>query len=124
MVVPVSLRSQVPANVKASFRPDGKGGGTLKLKYAGPLSDRDPIWVRVGEKRGGKEWLQSRDVMMKASGAKVEVSIPFAPGEKLEGIELAFHCNVGRAGQEIWDNAGKPYGYYLVHTANSQVEAR
>lgn len=113
-----------PSHVQARFVSDGKGGGALTVEYTGPLTGYDPIWVRLGERRQGTDWLQTRDVLMTREGNKATVQVVLEPGAAIDGATFAFYTVVGRAGQEIWDNAGKPYGCYVLDTGTGRVSAR
>jgi hypothetical protein len=112
-----------PSHVQASFTPDGKGGGVLVVQYTGPLTSYDPIWVRLGERREGTDWLQTRDVLMSRDGNRATARIILEAGAPIDGATFAFYTVIGRAGQEIWDNAGKPYGCYVLDTKTGVVSA-
>jgi len=112
------------SNVRAAFNPDSQGGGTIHLQYSGPLISYDPIWVRIGERRQGHDWLKTRDVMMEKGDGVATATIAVAPGDPVEEATFAFFTVVGRGGQEVWDNAGKPYGCYVLHLKTGQISAR
>jgi hypothetical protein len=115
---------QLPAgDVRAAFTPDGKGGGVLKLEYKGPLSSYDPVSVRIGERRGGRDWQQLQDVMLERTGNVFTARIAIAPGEKVEGLNLAFHAVAGR-GQDLWDNAGRAWGSWFLDAGTGAISAR
>lgn len=113
-----------PSNVHALFASDGKGGGSLKVEYTGPLIGYDPIWMRLGERREGTDWLQMRDLLMRRDGTRALAEVVLESGAPIDGATFAFYTVVGRAGQEIWDNAGKPYGCYVLDTKTGKVIAR
>jgi hypothetical protein len=80
--------------------------------------------VRLGERREGTDWLQTRDVLMAKDGNRATAQVVLEPGAPIDGATFAFYTVIGRAGQEIWDNAGKPYGCYVLDTKTGQVGAR
>jgi hypothetical protein len=112
-----------PANVEASFKPDGAGGGTLTLRYRGPLVEHDVVWLRVGERRHGTDWLETRDVKMDREKAAATVRVVFAPGEALQGATFAFFSLQGGA-EASWDSAGKPFGCYVLDAASGALTTR
>lgn len=108
----VACIPQVPGNVRARFRPDGKDGGVLDLGYRGPLVSSSPVWFYVGETRGGLAWLDPHDFLMESCDGEALAHTVFGPGVKLEGISFAFYVARPGGGEHVWDNAGHPYGYY------------
>lgn len=119
----VACIPQVPGNVGARFRADGRGGGALDLGYRGPLVSSSPVWVRVGETRGGLAWLDPRDLLMESRDGQAIARIVFAPGEKLEGISFAFHVSRPGGGEHVWDSAGHPYGCYTLDLETGEIAA-
>jgi len=64
-----------------------------------------------------------RDVeLTHLEGEEAVADIPLAPGDPLEGAELAFFAE----GEEhpVWDNAGHPFGYYEVDAQTGAIEPR
>ena len=120
----VACIPQVPGNVGARFRADGKGGGVLDLGYRGPLVSSSPVWVRVGETRGGFAWLDPRDLLMESRDGQAIARIVFGPGTRLDGISFAFHVARPGGGKRVWDNAGHPYGCYTLDLETGEIAAR
>jgi hypothetical protein len=112
------------AGVKTAFKPDGKGGGTLQLRYSGELARYPTVWVRLGERRHGADWLETRDVKLETAQGQATARVSFAPGEPLEGATFAFFATKGAAADAVWDNAGRPYGCYRLDAQSGAVEAR
>ena len=110
--------------VRVTFEGDGNGGGRLSLSYAGPLISYEPIWVRLGERRLGKDWVRTRDLPMQRSDGSARVEVAVSAGEAIEGFTFAFFTSRGSGIQEIWDNAGKPYGCYVFDAKTGRVSAR
>lgn len=108
--------------VTASFTTDKDGGATLKLEYAGGLAQYDPVWVRLGERRAGRDWLNTRDVKLEKVGSTASTRIPLAPGDPIEAATLAFHAKKGS--EELWDNAGREFGCYVVDAKTGTVSAQ
>ena len=115
---------RVPSTVRATLSPDGRGGGTVEVTYAGPLISYEPIWVRMGERRQGKDWVKTHDQQMSKDGDTAFARITLEPGEPIEGATFAFYTLIGRAGAEIWDNAGKPFGCYLLDAQTGRISTR
>jgi hypothetical protein len=115
---------QSPSNIRVSFKPDGKGGGTLQLRYAGPLASYGSVFMRLGERRHGADWVETRDVKMEKTGGEIAAKVSFAPGEPLEGATFAFFALKGQDGEKVWDNAGKPFGCYTLDPRTGEVAAR
>jgi hypothetical protein len=113
-----------PSKVRASITPHGQGGAVIEVRYVGPLISYDPIWVRMGERRQGKDWVKTHDVMMSKADGEAFARIEMEEGEPIEGATFAFYTVIGRAGQEIWDNAGKPYGCYIFDAATGAITTR
>ena len=107
--------------VRASFTSEKDGGAILKLEYAGGLAQYDPIWVRMGERRAGRDWVNTRDVKLEKVGSTASTKIIFSPGEPLEGASFAFHAKKGD--EELWDNAGRSMGCYVVDAKTGAVSA-
>jgi hypothetical protein len=120
----VACIPQVPGNVRARFRTDGKGGGVLDLGYRGPLVSSSPVWIRIGETRGGLAWLGSRDLLMESCDGQVIAHVVFAPGVELDGISFAFHVARPGGGERVWDNAGRQFGCYTLDLATGEIAAR
>ncbi|MBI5542487.1 MAG: hypothetical protein HY901_01250 [Deltaproteobacteria bacterium] len=112
------------APVEASFKPDGKGGGTLHLRYSGPLIEHPTVWVRVGDQRRGTHWLETRDVKMDLSHGQASARIPFGPGDPLEGASFAFFALRDGQVDPSWDNAGRPFGCYWFDPVTGIIESR
>jgi hypothetical protein len=119
----VACIPQVPGNVRARFRRDAKGGGVLDLGYRGPLVSSSPVWVHVGETRGGLAWLDLRDLLMECSDGHAIARIVFGPGTKLDGISFAFHVSQPGGGEHVWDTAGRPYGCYTLDFETGEIGA-
>ena len=120
---PAEGKSPGPAHVKASFKPDGAGGGTLQLRYSGELAAHDTVWLRVGETRHGTDWLETRDVKMDREEGRATARVSFAPGEPLEGATFAFFAL--RDGDEAaWDSAGRPFGCYVLDASSGAITMR
>ena len=106
---------------------DESSGWKLHLHYTGLLADFDRVWVRVGERRHGQQWLSPRDVPLERAGSEASYArIAFAPGEPLEAAELAFY-SPGEGGEQehaVWDNAGHPFGFYEIDARSWSIEAR
>ena len=107
--------------VRAAFKPDGKGGGTLQLRYSGQLAGYDVVWVRLGERRHGADWLQTRDVKMDKAEGQAVARFPIGPGEPLEGASFAFFAAGNGQGEPVWDNAGRPFGCYTLDARSGAV---
>lgn len=108
--------------VTASFTTDRNGGATLKLEYAGGLAQYDPVWVRLGERRAGRDWINTRDVKLEKVGSLASTKIPLAPGDPIEAATFAFHAKKGS--EELWDNAGRAFGCYVVDAKTGTVSAQ
>ena len=111
-------------HVRAAFKSDGRGGGTLQLRYTGKLAGYDTVWVRLGERRHGKEWLETRDVRMERSDGQAAARIQFAPGEQVEGASFAFFAVRSGDQKPAWDNAGHELGCYVLDAQSGTVQAR
>ncbi|HEY3448090.1 MAG TPA: hypothetical protein VGK67_17165 [Myxococcales bacterium] len=112
------------AVVRAAFKSDGHGGGTLQLRYAGTLAGYDAVWVRLGERRHGADWLDVRDVRMEPSDGQAVAKIQIKPGDPLEGASFAFFATDGGQAEPAWDNAGRPFGCYVLDARSGDVQAR
>jgi hypothetical protein len=112
------------AVVRAAFKSDGHGGGTLQLRYSGTLAGYDAVWVRLGERRHGDDWLEVRDVRMEQSDGQAVARIQFKPGEPLEGASFAYFAVEGEQADPTWDNAGHPFGCYMLDARSGVVQAR
>jgi len=108
--------------VRAMFTPDQSGGGTVKLEYAGALAECDAIWVHFGESRGGRNWLNTREVQLERASAVASATIVLGPGEPIEGVCMAFHAR--RSDQELWDNAGRNFGCYFLDARTGTISTR
>lgn len=109
--------------VKAAFLGDGRGGGTLQLRYSGSLLAHEVVWVRLGERRDGEDWLDPRDVRMERSDGQAIARVHFAPGEPVEGACCAFFAFARGQEEPVWDNAGRPFGCYVVDAQTGVVRA-
>jgi hypothetical protein len=112
------------SSIRASFTPSADGGGQLTLSYAGPLTAYDPIWVRLGERRRGKDWVQTRDLRMGKAADGSELHVEVEPGEPLEAFTFAFFTKGNGSSQEVWDNAGKPFGCYVLDAKTGRIGSR
>lgn len=108
--------------VMASLTAEKNGGATLKLEYAGGLAQYETVWVRLGERRAGRDWLNTRDVKLEKVGAMASTKIPLAPGEPIEAATFAFHAQKGN--EELWDNAGRAFGCYVVDAKTGTISAQ
>jgi hypothetical protein len=118
-------RREGEARAAAAISVDENGGGSLELHYTGLLAGFDPVWVRLGEHRHGAEWMNVRDVeMAHVEGEEAIVSVTFPPGDPLEGAELVFFAADETGEHPVWDNAGRPFGYYEVDARTGSVEPR
>lgn len=111
-------------HVQASFTPDDDGGGSLQLRYDGPLAVHDALWIRLGERRGGAEWLDPRDVRMEKDGPAASVRIRVGPGAPLEGASFAFFALKPGQVDPVWDSAGRPFGCYLLDVRTGALGTR
>ncbi len=108
--------------VSASFVPDKAGGGMIKLEYMGALADCEGIRVRLGERRAGRDWINTRDVELEKAGTVARAKIVLVPGESIDGASFAFW---GRRGdQELWDNAGRSFGCYVFDARTGSISTR
>lgn len=113
------------ARLEVTFEPGPKGAGTIRLRYRGALTNQPKAWVRIGERREGKDWIDPRDIPMNVSNGVATVTIDCAPGAPIEGACLAFFTAKDSAPHEqLWDNAGRSFGYYLYDVATGRIEAR
>lgn len=108
--------------VAASLTAEKNGGVTLKLEYAGGLAQLDQVWVRMGERRAGRDWLNTRDVKLEKSGSLASIKVSLAPGEPIEGANFAFHAKKGE--EELWDNAGRAFGCYVLDARTGTITAQ
>lgn len=113
---------QPRAPVVASLTAEKNGGALLKLEYAGGLAQFDPVWVRIGERRAGREWVNTRDVKLDKVGSLASTKVPLAPGEPIEAATFAFHTTQGA--EELWDNAGHSFGCYVVDAKTGVVSSQ
>lgn len=121
----------IPANVlrgadhvQASFTPDDDGGGILHLRYDGPLAVHDALWIRFGERRGGADWVDTRDVRMEKDGPAASVRIRVGPGAPLEGACFAFFAIKPGHADPVWDSAGRPFGCYVLDARSGGLATR
>lgn len=122
---PAAARPAEPQHrppVTASLTTEKNGGATLKLEYAGGLAQYETVWVRLGERRAGRDWLNTRDVKLEKVGAMASTKIPLAPGEPIEAATFAFHAKKGT--EELWDNAGRDFGCYVVDAKTGAISAQ
>lgn len=119
-------RDMLPLSFQASFEPGPQGGGTVELRYWGPLAKHRPLWARLGERRSGKQWVAPRDVAMNVSHGQATAVIECGPGAPLEGVCVAFYAHKDGATSEerAWDNAGHDLGYYDLDLESGAVTAR
>ncbi|MGC4117561.1 MAG: hypothetical protein QM765_23990 [Myxococcales bacterium] len=117
-------RDVVAAVVRAAFKSDGHGGGTLQLRYTGELAGFDTVWVRLGERRHGADWLDVRDVRMERSDGQAIAKIQLQPGEPVEGASFAFFATQKDQADPTWDNAGHPFGCYVLDAQSGAVRSR
>jgi hypothetical protein len=54
-------------------------------------------------------------------GSTASTKIVLGPGEPLEGANFAFHAKKGD--EELWDNAGRSMGCYVVDAKTGAVSA-
>jgi hypothetical protein len=108
--------------VSASFVPDKAGGGLIKLEYMGALADCEAIRVRLGERRAGRDWVNTRDVDLEKAGRVASAKIVLVPGESIEGASFAFWGRKGN--QELWDNAGRSFGCYVFDAKTGSISTR
>jgi hypothetical protein len=114
--------AQARPPVKASVTTEKNGGATIKLEYAGGLAQYGEIWVRMGERRAGQDWLNTRDVKLEKVGALATTKVMLTPGEPIEGANFAFHAKKGE--EELWDNAGRSFGCYVLDAKTGTISAR
>lgn len=112
------------AVVRAAFKSDGRGGGTLQLRYTGTLAGYDTVWVRLGERRHGADWLDVRDVRMERGDGQAVAKIQLGPGEPVEGASFAFFATQEGREEPAWDNAGHPMGCYVLDTRSGALQTR
>ena len=117
---PAEVQKRPP--VTASFTPEKNGGATLKLEYAGGLAQYEAVWVRMGERRAGHDWLNTRDVKLEKVGSMASTKIMLAPGDPIEGATFAFHAKKGS--EELWDNAGRAFGCYVYDAKTGTISAQ
>ena len=111
-------------HVRATFKSDGRGGATLQLRYLGQLSGYDAVWLRLGERRHGEEWLDVRDVRMDSLDGQVVAKVRLSPGEPVEGVNFAFFAFKRGTPEPAWDSAGHPFGCYVLDAKAATIEAR
>ena len=112
-----------PANLDVEFEAAGQGGGTLRLRYFGPIARFPHVWVRFGERREGRDWVEPRDISMTRVGRQASATIPCGAGSTLEGACFAFFA-LNDEGTEAWDSAGRAFGYYRFDVQTGSIEAR
>ena len=112
------------AVVRAAFKSDGHGGGTLQLRYTGKLAGYDTVWVRLGERRHGADWIDVRDVRMERGDGQAVARIQLQPGEPVEGASFAFFATSEGQAEPTWDNAGHAFGCYVLDARAGTVQAR
>jgi hypothetical protein len=118
---PTEPNKQRPA-VSASVTPEKNGGVIVKLEYAGALAQYEPLWVRMGERRAGRDWVNTRDVKLERAGALATTKVELPPGEPIDGANFAFHTKRGE--EELWDNAGHAFGCYVLDARTGAISAR
>lgn len=113
------------ANLAVELERTQIGTFQVLVRYCGPLAARPRLLLRFGERRRGHDWVEPRDVaMISAPGEKWAV-VCCSAETALEGGCLAFHAQKnGVPGIEVWDNAGRPNGYYAFDARTGGVEAR
>lgn len=122
---PAPVQEMKPSNIDAAFDKAPQGAGLLRLRYRGPLARHKRLWLRVGERRQGRDWLAVHDVPMTSAGGEAIVTVAFEPGEPVEGACFAFFTHKdGATDVEAWDNAGRPFGYYQLDAETGRIEAR
>ncbi len=119
-----ALAAMTAENVEATLEAKPHGRGELLLRYCGPLARRRKLFVRFGERREGREWVAPRDLEMSSANGEATVVISLGEGAPVEGACFAFYSPKSGAAEPVWDNAGRPFGYYLFDAQTGLVVAR
>ncbi|MBI5543632.1 MAG: hypothetical protein HY901_07075 [Deltaproteobacteria bacterium] len=114
-----------PGNVEATLETKAEGRAEMLVRYCGPLADRPRLSVRFGERREGRDRVETRDVPMVGAQGEATAIITCGPGAPLEGACFAFFEQTDAAeGECRWDNAGRSLGYYAFDAQTGKVESR
>lgn len=120
-----AVAAMSPENLQVELEPEIDGISEVVVRYHGPLAQRAALFVRFGERRAGRDWLEPRDVAMSHLGAEAWATISCRGGTTLQGGCFAFHApEAGSGAEQVWDNAGHPLGYYAFDARTGAVEAR
>lgn len=112
-------------NVTVTRQRERPGSVELLVRYCGPLATRGTVFVRFGERRGDREWVAPRDVLMFQGAGEAWATVVCPVDGSWRGGCLAFFApRIGRRDEWVWDNAGRAYGYYAYDCGDDRVEER